>query len=154
MVPHWIWSSFDGAKTVLSFFIEKKEQADQMIQDYLNSVDKFIVIGDRVLIKPREFETRTKSGLVLPVTVQEKEEIQSGYIIKTGPGYPIPSQDIDESWKESSSEPKYMGMQAEEGDLAIFLKSRAYDIEFEDVSYLIVPHSAILLLIRDDHELE
>lgn len=125
-----------------------------MIHDYLNSVEKFIIIGDRVLVKPRDMETHTKSGLVLPATVKEKEEIQSGYIIKTGPGYPIPTQDIDETWKESSSEPKFMGMQAKEGDLAIFLKSHAHEIEFENEKYLILPHSAILLLIRDDHELE
>lgn len=125
-----------------------------MIQEYLNSVDKFIIIGDRVLIKPRDMETRTKSGLVLPVTVKEKEEIQSGYIIKTGPGYPIPSTDIEEPWKESSNPTKYMGMQASEGDLAIFLKSRAHEIEFENDKFLIVPHAAILLLIRDEHHLE
>ena len=125
-----------------------------MIQEYLNSVDKFIIIGDRVLVKPREMETHTKSGLVLPATVKEKEEIQSGYIIKTGPGYPVPSQDIDEPWKENASEPKYIGMQAREGDLAIFLKSRTHEIEFENEKLLIVPHAAILLLIRDDHQLE
>jgi chaperonin GroES len=125
-----------------------------MIQDYLNSVDKFVIVGDRVLIKPREMETHTKSGLVLPATVKEKEEIQSGYIIKTGPGYPIPSQEIDEPWKDNRSEPKYIGMQAKEGDLAIFLKSRAHEIEFENEKYLIVPHAAVLLLIRDDHQLE
>ncbi|MDZ7717003.1 MAG: co-chaperone GroES family protein [Balneolaceae bacterium] len=62
-----------------------------MIQDYLNSVEKFIVVGDRVLLKPRDMETRTKSGLVLPVTVKEKEEIQSGYVNQSRPGYPIPS---------------------------------------------------------------
>lgn len=125
-----------------------------MIQDYLNTVDKFIIIGDRVLVKPREMETHTKSGLVLPVTVKEKEEIQSGYIIKTGPGYPIPSPEADEPWKAESNPTKYMGMQAIEGDLAIFLKSRAHEIEFENEKYLIIPHAAILLLIRDDHELE
>jgi chaperonin GroES len=125
-----------------------------MIQDYLNSVEKFIIIGDRVLIKPRDMETHTKSGLVLPATVKEKEEIQSGYIIKTGPGYPIPSQDIDEPWKSNGSKTKYMGMQAEKGDLAIFLKSNAHEIEFENEKYLIVPHAAILMLIRDDHMLE
>lgn len=102
-----------------------------MIHEYLNSVEKFIIIGDRVLIKPRDMETHTKSGLVLPATVKEKEEIQSGYIIKTGPGYQIPAQDIDEEWKQSSPEPKFMGMQAQEGDLAIFLKSHAHEIEFE-----------------------
>ena len=38
---------------------------------------------------------------------------------------------------------------AEEGDLAVFLKDRAHEIEFENEKYLIVPHAAILLLIRD-----
>ncbi|SMO76251.1 co-chaperone GroES [Fodinibius sediminis] len=121
-----------------------------MIQEYLNSVDKFIVVGDRVLIKPRDMETRTKSGLVLPATVKEKEDIHSGYVVKTGPGYPIPSNEIDESWKENTSETKYIGMQAEEGDLAIFLKDQTHEIEFENEKYLICPHRAILLLIRDD----
>ena len=121
-----------------------------MIQEYLNSIEKFIVVGDRVLVKPRDMETRTKSGLVLPATVKEKEEIQSGYILKTGPGYPIPSNDYDEPWKDKNDDTKYIGMQANEGDLAIFLKSRAFEIEFENEKYLIVPHSAILLLIRDD----
>ncbi len=123
-----------------------------MIQEYLNSIDKFIVVGDRVLIRPRDMETRTKSGLVLPATVKEKEEIQSGYVLKTGPGYPIPSGDIDEPWKDQSEDTKYIGMQAKPGDLAIFLKSRTFDIEFENEKYLIVPHSAILLLIREEDQ--
>lgn len=120
-----------------------------MIQEYLNSIDKFIVVGDRVLIKPRDMETHTRSGLVLPATVKEKEEIQSGYILKKGPGYPIPNNDIEEAWK-GNEDTKYLGLQAEEGDLAIFLQSRAFEIEFENEKYLIVPHSAILLLIRDE----
>jgi len=120
-----------------------------MIQEYLNSVENFIVVGDRVLIKVRDMDTRTKSGLVLPATVKEKEEIQSGYVLKTGPGYPIPSNEIEEDWKAQTDDTRYIGMQAEEGDLAIFLKSRSFEIEFENEKYLIVPHSAILLLIRD-----
>lgn len=122
-----------------------------MIQEYLNSIDKFVVVGDRVLIKPRDMETHTRSGLVLPASVKEKEEIQSGYILKTGPGYPIPNTEYEETWK-ATEDTKYIGMQATEGDLAIFLKSRAFEIEFENEKYLIVPHSAILLLIRDDLE--
>jgi len=123
-----------------------------MIQEYLNSIDKFVVVGDRVLIKPRDMETHTRSGLVLPASVKEKEEIQSGYILKTGPGYPIPNTDIDESWKPTE-DTKYIGMQAVIGDLAIFLKSRSHEIEFENEKYIIVPHSSILLLIRDELEL-
>lgn len=120
-----------------------------MIQEYLNSIEKFVVVGDRVLIKPRDMETHTRSGLVLPASVKEKEEIQSGYIVKIGPGYPIPNTDIEEAWK-GSTDTKYIGMQAMEGDLAIFVKKQAYEIEFENEKYLIVPHAAILLLIRDE----
>ncbi|HCD51581.1 MAG TPA: chaperonin [Balneolaceae bacterium] len=121
-----------------------------MIQEYLNSNEKFVVVGDRVLIKPRDMETHTRSGLVLPASVKEKEEIQSGYVLKTGPGYPIPGGEADEPWKPNQ-ETRYLALQAEEGDLAIFLKSSAHEIEFENEKYLIVPHSAILLLIRDDY---
>lgn len=120
-----------------------------MIQEYLNSIEKFVVVGDRVLIKPRDMETHTRSGLVLPASVKEKEEIQSGYIVKTGPGYPIPSNDVEEAWKGTNNT-RYIGMQAEEGDLGIFLKNQAHEIEFENEKYLIVPHAAILLLIRDE----
>lgn len=120
-----------------------------MIQEYLNTIEKFIVVGDRVLLKPRDMETHTRSGLVLPASVKEKEEIQSGYILKTGPGYPIPNMEVEEEWK-LQEDTKYIGMQANKGDLAIFLKSRAHEIQFENEHYIIVPHSAILLLIRDD----
>lgn len=120
-----------------------------MIEGYLNSVDKFIVVGDRVLIKVRDMDARTRSGLVLPASVREKEEIQSGYVIKPGPGYAIPSTDSDEPWKKNDDQ-NYIPLQAKEGDLAIFIKSKSFEIEFEEEKYLIVPHSAILLLIRDD----
>lgn len=124
-----------------------------MLQSYLNTVDKFVVVGDRVLIKPRDMESTTKGGLVLPATVKEKEEIQSGYVIKCGPGYAVPSEGADEPWKEEPNQPKYVPLQANEGDLAVFLKKQSFDIEFEDEKYVVVPHAAILLLIRDDEAL-
>ena len=43
------------------------------------NLEKLIVVGDRVLIKPKSLNDRTKYGLYLPPTVIEKEEIQSGY---------------------------------------------------------------------------
>ncbi len=39
-------------------------------------LQKFILIGDRVLIRPKTPGTKTKSGLYLPPTVQEKENLQ------------------------------------------------------------------------------
>jgi len=114
------------------------------------NIDKLIVIGDRVLIKPKSLSDRTKSGLYLPPTVTEKEEIQSGYIIKTGPGYAIPSSEDVESWKKDNEKVKYIPLQAKEGDLALYLQKHAIEIEFEQEKYFLVPQTAILLLLRDE----
>lgn len=112
--------------------------------------DKIIVVGDRILIKPQEDTRKSHGGLYLPPSVAEKEKVQGGYIIKTGPGYPIPvQQDEDEPWKEKKLI-KYLPLQAREGDYALFLRRDAIEIEFENEKFLIVPQSAILLLHRDE----
>jgi len=112
---------------------------------------KFIVVGDRVLIKPKSPMEKTKGGLLLPPSVQENERLQSGYVIKVGPGYPIPAiADFDEPWKNKSDEVKYVPIQPKEGDLAIYMQNSAYEIEFSGNKYVIVAQSAILLLIRDE----
>ena len=112
---------------------------------------KLIMVGDRVLIKSRTPQEMTSSGLYLPPGVQEKEKIQQGYVVKVGPGYPIPAiNEADEPWKNKSEEVKYVPLQPREGDLAIFLQSSAYEIEFNKEKFLIVPNSAILMLIRDN----
>ncbi len=115
------------------------------------NLDKFILIGDRVLIKPKSASQRTKGGLYLPPGVEENRKIQSGYVIKSGPGYPIPAPvETDEPWKETRDNLKYFPLQAAEGDLAIFLQDSAFEIEFNNEKYSIVPHSSILMLVRDE----
>ena len=114
------------------------------------NLERFIVVGDRVLIRPEEDSSKTASGLYLPPGVSEKEKIQSGYIIKVGPGYPTASNMDEEPWKESKEKVKYIPLQAKSGDLAIFLRKEAFEIEFEKEKLLIVPQSAVLLLIRND----
>ena len=116
----------------------------------VKNLEKFIVVGDRVLIRPEEDSSKTASGLYLPPGVSEKEKIQSGYIIKVGPGYPTASNMDEEPWKESKEKVKYIPLQAKEGDLAIFLRKDAFEIEFEKEKLLIVPQSSVLLLIRND----
>lgn len=61
-----------------------------------NKLKKLIVIGDRVLVRPAKGDERTESGLYLPPGVQEKEKVQQGYVVKTGPGYVIPMHVEDE----------------------------------------------------------
>ena len=112
---------------------------------------KFILVGDKVLIKPKTAENRTKAGLYLPPTVQEKDKVQSGYVVKVGPGYPIPAvTEADEAWKPRQDEVRYMPMQAKAGDLALYMQDSGYEIEFNNEKYLILSHSFILMLIRDE----
>ena len=115
-----------------------------------NKLEKLIIIGDRILIKPRSPQERTDSGLFLPPGVLEKEKIQSGYVMKTGPGYPIPIPTEDESWKPVDEPTKYIPLQAKEGDLAIFLQKGAYEVMYEGEKYFIVSQNAILMLERDE----
>jgi chaperonin GroES len=111
-----------------------------------------VIVGDRVLIDPDEGIDKRSSGLYLPPTVREKEKVLSGYVVKTGPGYPVPDPTAtDEPWAAGrKKEVRYIPLQATSGDYAIFLKEAAVEIEFEEKKYLIVPHSAILALVRID----
>lgn len=109
------------------------------------------MVGDRVLVKPKSPQNKTKTGLYLPPTVQENEKVQSGYIVKVGPGYPIPAMtDNDEPWKEQKEEVKYVPLQASVGDLAIYLAKSGFEIEFNKEKYIILPHASILMIIRDE----
>jgi chaperonin GroES len=113
-------------------------------------LDKLIVIGDRILIKPKVPQSKTRSGLLLPPGVNENEKVQIGFVVKVGPGYPIPSvNDVDEPWKNRSDEPKYVPLQPKAGDQAVYLQNSAIEVEFNQEKYVVVPHSAILLLLRD-----
>ena len=117
----------------------------------VSQLKEVLLVGDRVLIKPRTGQEKTKSGLLLPPSVQENEPIKSGYVVKTGPGFPIPLvNDLDEPWKEPRENVKYVPLQSQEGDLAIFLQNNGWEIRFNNEVYYIVPHSAILMLIRNN----
>jgi chaperonin GroES len=115
-----------------------------------NRLKKLIIIGDRVLVRPTRPNERTESGLFLPPGVQDREKVQQGYIIKTGPGYAIPMPPEDEPWKGAEDQVKYLPLQAREGDLAIFLLSGATEISYDGEKYFIVPQSAILMLEREE----
>lgn len=115
-----------------------------------NKLKRLIVVGDRVLIRPKSPSDRTTSGLYLPPTVQEREQVQSGYVIKVGPGYPIPTPTEEEPWKETEERVKYMPLQAQEGDVAIYLQRNAIELEYEGEQYVIVPQGSILMLERSE----
>ena len=119
----------------------------------MDSKKQLIVVGDRVLVSPDESKEKTNFGLYLPQGIEEKEKVQSGFVIKTGPGYPLP-EPIDSGdipWdKNGHKDTRYLPLQVEEGDFILFLRKSSIEIEFEKKKYLIVPQSAILLIVRDD----
>jgi chaperonin GroES len=117
----------------------------------LKTRKKIILVGDKVLISPDKESERTAHGLYLPPGVKEKDKVQSGYVVRIGPGYAVPNpQFIDqESWSTTPKDPvKYIPLQAEEGDYAIFVRDAAIEVEYESEKYLIVSHSSILMLLR------
>lgn len=115
-----------------------------------NKLRKLIIVGDRVLIRLKKPNDKIGSGLYLPPGVQEKEKVQQGYIIKAGPGYPIPMVTEDqEPWMETEEKVKYVPLQAKEGDLAIFLLSGAHEVMYEGEKYYIVSQNSILMLERE-----
>jgi chaperonin GroES len=116
-----------------------------------NKLKKLIVVGDRVLISPTKQNDKTETGLYLPPGVQEKEKIQSGFVIKVGPGYPLPlAADEEQSWKGRDEQVKYLPLQAQEGDRAIFLQKGAIEVIYENEKYFIVPQASILMLEREE----
>jgi len=115
---------------------------------------RLIVVGDRVLIEPEEGEERTKVGLYLPASAVDKQSVQSGRVVATGPGTPIgaPTELDEEPWMIGSSEARYLPVQARAGDFAIFFRKASVEITFDGKQYLVVPQAAILALIRDGDE--
>ena len=116
-----------------------------------NSLEKINVVGDRVLVKPRKESEKTDSGLYLPPGVREKEKVQYGYIVKSGPGYPIPvAIENDQPWKSDEEKIKYVPLQVKQGDLAVFLQGGAYEVMYQGEKYFIVPQSSILMIEREE----
>lgn len=140
---------------VLYLHVVQKMKKNMSLVIEEKDLEKFIMVGDRVLVKPKKPSSKTKSGLYLPPTVQEGETIQSGYIVKVGPGYPIPAiSEEDEAWKQKQDNVKYVPLQAQTGDLAVYLSKSGFEIEFNKEKYIILPHSSILMIIRDENLFE
>lgn len=109
------------------------------------------VVGDRVLVRPEKGDERTNAGLYLPQSVVEKEKVAAGRIVAAGPGTPLPSLGEGDSdfWKAEREDVKYLPMQAEVGDIALFLRKAAVELQIDNETYWVVPQAGILVLIKD-----
>lgn len=117
---------------------------------------KLIVVGDRLLVRPEDGEERTNAGLYLPPTAVASRQAKGGWVVSVGPGTPVVN--AAEFMEESSdgghleAPARYLPMQAQAGDYVLFLNKAAVEITFEKKNYLIVPNSAVLVLVREDWE--
>ena len=84
-------------------------------------------LADRVLIEPKEAETKTASGIYIPDTAKEKP--QQGTVLAVGPG--------------KADEP----MEVKAGDVVLYGKYAGTEVTVEDKKYLIVKQSDILAII-------
>ncbi|MDD7134093.1 MAG: co-chaperone GroES [Candidatus Cryptobacteroides sp.] len=84
-------------------------------------------LADRVVVEPKEAETKTASGLYIPDTAKEKP--QQGTVIAVGPG----TKDVE--------------MEVKVGDVVLYGKYAGTEVSFEDKKYLIMKQSDILAII-------
>ena len=122
----------------------------QFVETVLEDMEEIIIVGDRVLIRPDDGERQTKTGLYLPATVVDQDNVNIGQVVRVGPGYVIPNPDYtdSESWAPSKEVVRYLPLQAQPGDTAFFLRKEMIQFTFKDENFVIVPHSAILALVR------
>ncbi|MEM8559100.1 MAG: co-chaperone GroES family protein [Bacteroidota bacterium] len=115
-------------------------------------LNALIVVGDRVLVRLEEDDSQTQAGLYLPASVRAKQRVQAGRVIKTGPGHMMANPEFSdaEPWAPERPAVRYLPLQAEPGDLALFLQEKAVELEYDGAQYLILPHDAILALVRPD----
>lgn len=84
-------------------------------------------LADRVLIEPKEAETKTASGIFIPDTAKEKP--QQGKVLAAGPG--------------KKDDP----MEVKVGDMVLYGKYSGTEVTVDDKKYLIVKQSDILAIL-------
>lgn len=86
-------------------------------------------LGDRIVVKPSLDEEMTKSGIVLPDTV-EKEKKEQGEVISVGKGEKITK----------------LGLKP--GDIVMFGKYAGEEVTMENVEYKVLEDKDVLAVIE------
>ncbi|MEY3083341.1 MAG: hypothetical protein RJA94_3326 [Pseudomonadota bacterium] len=93
---------------------------------------KFRPLHDRVVVKRVEEDTKTKGGIIIPETAQEKP--MQGEIIAVGPGA------RDESGK-------VVALDVKKGDRILFGKWSGTEVKIDGTEYLIMKESDIMGIV-------
>ena len=93
---------------------------------------KFRPLHDRVVVKRVDEDTKTKGGIIIPETAQEKP--MQGEIIAVGPGA------RDESGK-------IVALDVKKGDRVLFGKWSGTEVKIDGTEYLIIKESDIMGIV-------
>lgn len=89
-------------------------------------------LGDRIVVKPREQDEMTASGIILPDTAKEKP--QQGDVLAVGPG-------------RRDDDGDYMAMDVAVGDVVLYAKYAGTEVKIDGEKLLILKESDILAIV-------
>ena len=93
---------------------------------------KLVPLADRVVLKQLDAEEKTKSGIVLPGTAQEKP--QQAEVVAVGPGGMVDGKEV--------------AMSVKKGDQVIYSRYAGTDVKLDGEEYVIVRQSDILAVVK------
>lgn len=90
-------------------------------------------LGDRVVVTPSKAEEKTKSGLLIPDTAQEKP--QEGTVVAVGPG-------------KMDDDGKRVQIDVKKGDVVVYGKYSGQDFKFGDEEYKVLRADEIYAIVE------
>jgi chaperonin GroES len=88
-------------------------------------------LGDRIIVKRLEAETKTKGGIIIPDSAKEKPS--EGKVVAVGAG-------------ALNTEGKLIPMTVKEGDIILFAKWGGTEVKVEGEDYIILKESDVLAI--------
>ena len=94
---------------------------------------KITPLGDRVIVRPKEAEEKTKGGIILPDTAKEKPV--EGTIVAAGAG-------------KVTDDGKTVALLVKVGDVVLYGKYSGTEVKIEGEDYLIMRESDIYGIVK------
>lgn len=91
-------------------------------------------LGDYIVIEPMAQEEKTKTGILVPSTV-EKERPEQGKVVAIGEG-------------KKTSSGKIIPPEVKPGDIVLFTKYGPSEVKVDDKEYLIAKQEDILAILK------
>lgn len=93
---------------------------------------KLVPLADRVVLKQKEAESKTETGIIL--TDNEKEKPQEATVIAVGPGGLVDGKEVK--------------MNVKEGQTVVYSKYAGTTVKLDNEEYVIVRQSDILAVVE------